>query len=31
MNLWLLGIVYELLAIWLLEQVIRAPDLPWHD
>jgi hypothetical protein len=31
MSLWLVGIFFELLAIWLLENLIRAPELPWHD
>ena len=31
MNLWVVGIIYLLLAIGLIEALARAPELPWHD
>jgi hypothetical protein len=30
-SLWIVGIIWELLAIWIIEHISRAPDLPWHD
>jgi hypothetical protein len=31
MSFWVIGIAFELLAIWFIELAVRAPELPWHD
>jgi hypothetical protein len=31
MSVWVMGVAFELLAIWFMELAVRAPDLPWHD